>query len=124
MNEAVKVKWVSALRYGSYEQTGGALHKQDGGFCCLGVLCDIAVKDGVIPEPEVNPEGNYRYGGEEGYFGSSLVLPRKVREWAGLEENPWVEYTLDGVETNGPISNLNDDGGDFPYVASVIEDQL
>ena len=58
--------WLNALRSGEYKQARGCLHDEDsyvddngddvyndeddksfvGGFCCLGVLCDLAVKDG------------------------------------------------------------------------------
>lgn len=51
----VYTKWLAALRSGKYKQTQDALRGkalrgkgQHGavGFCCLGVLCDLAVKDG------------------------------------------------------------------------------
>jgi hypothetical protein len=57
--EQVFKKWVKELRSGKYEQAQGCLRDADyefegddvrvtkvHGFCCLGVLCDIAVKDG------------------------------------------------------------------------------
>jgi hypothetical protein len=33
--------WTAALRSGKYEQADGQLGSTYGGFCCLGVLCDI-----------------------------------------------------------------------------------
>jgi len=55
--EQVYKKWLKALRSGKYQQAQGCLREveQDDwtdevlavkGFCCLGVLQDIAVKDG------------------------------------------------------------------------------
>ena len=44
MNKEIKAEWVKALRSGEYKQGGGALHRGDH-FCCLGVLCDIAIDD-------------------------------------------------------------------------------
>jgi hypothetical protein len=41
--------WIAALRSGEYTQTTGKLkrtHTGYEGFCCLGVLCDLARKDG------------------------------------------------------------------------------
>lgn len=41
--------WLAALRSGEYTQTVGKLrrtHTGYEGFCCLGVLCDLARKDG------------------------------------------------------------------------------
>jgi hypothetical protein len=43
MDKEVKPKWVAALRDGSHQQTTGKLRTTDGaGFCCLGVLVDVA----------------------------------------------------------------------------------
>lgn len=85
MNPKVKALWVEALRSGEYTQSFGALRK-DGtggspkGFCCLGVLCDLAVKAGVIPEPihQGDEDDTYRYGDNEG------TPPRQVLEWAEM----------------------------------------
>ena len=126
MNEVVKNKWVSALRSGEYAQTQSKL-RDDRGFCCLGVLCDLAVKDGIIPQPTADPDGmgDYIYGQNETDFGSGLVLPEKVAEWANLpSENPWVDWYDEGVEKNGPISNPNDEGVPFSKIADIIEKQL
>ena len=40
MRKDVADMWVSALRSGEYAQTTQFLRK-GGGFCCLGVLCDL-----------------------------------------------------------------------------------
>jgi hypothetical protein len=45
MNKEIADKWIEALRSGEYEQ--GIASLQSGGrFCCLGVLCDLAIKEG------------------------------------------------------------------------------
>ena len=44
MNPEVKKKWTSALRNGEYTQARNAL-TTDGSFCCLGVLCDLYIKE-------------------------------------------------------------------------------
>lgn len=41
MDKKLKTKWVKALRSGKYRQTNGVL-KDKAGFCCLGVLRDVA----------------------------------------------------------------------------------
>lgn len=53
MDEAVKNAWTTALRSGEYVQGKGTLRRthQDGSeasYCCLGVLCDLAVQ-GAFP---------------------------------------------------------------------------
>lgn len=40
-------KWVAALRSDEYKQGTGRL-RGVAGFCCLGVACDLAVKEGII----------------------------------------------------------------------------
>jgi hypothetical protein len=42
MDKELKEKWVAALRSGDYPQTNGEL-KNCEGFCCLGVLVDVAL---------------------------------------------------------------------------------
>lgn len=44
MNPEVKQKWIDALRSGEYEQTKHHL-KTDNGYCCLGVLTDLYIKE-------------------------------------------------------------------------------
>jgi hypothetical protein len=43
--DAWREAWVQALESDEYQQTKGCL-KDSIGFCCLGVLCDLAVKAG------------------------------------------------------------------------------
>ncbi len=46
MNEALKKRWVSALKSGRYKQRDGALCNADNGerqYCCLGVLKEVAL---------------------------------------------------------------------------------
>lgn len=45
-DKELKRKWVAALRCGLYKQVTGVLQDGVGGYCCLGVLCDI--EDGVV----------------------------------------------------------------------------
>jgi hypothetical protein len=147
VKDEVKAKWVAALRSGKYDQTKGYLRrtkpsKMSGdapGFCCLGVLCDIAVKEGVIPEPEFDGGSVAIYGvrDEDTYRGSSEVsLPDAVVQWAGLDEgDPQLPATIDpdrldqiddfGDPVMVALSDLNDDWDyDFNKIADGIEAHL
>ncbi len=43
MKQSLIDLWTEALTDGSHEQATGTLRDgQDGGYCCIGVLCDIA----------------------------------------------------------------------------------
>lgn len=121
LDPAVKADWVSALRSGEYSQGHGALQK-GGGFCCLGVLCDLAVKAGVeltignacgCGDDDCSP--GVTYNNNESY------PPTPVLDWAGMSSmDPIVKY---GGETR-TLSALNDEGRSFEEIANLIEEQL
>jgi hypothetical protein len=133
MNKAVKTEWVAELRDETAQQTTGVLSNAEGD-CCLGVLCKLAVKAGVIPEPEwVDDEDLGRvleYGDAEGK--SIIDLPPTVRDWAELPVS--VKVPFDG-EDEVEITIINDGGGrtfdkvgykqieaqPFPVIADIIE---
>ena len=129
MNREARDLWVAALRdTDTYPQTKGALHNEDG-YCCLGVLCEVAIKAGVdltVTHGENEPGLSY-------YDGEAEHLPDAVVAWAGLDtNNPVVlvededEAVDDGVvQYERELVMLNDDFvWDFPSIADVIEAQL
>ena len=130
--------WTAALRSGEYEQAKGYL-KSDDGYCCLGVACEVAVKNGL--DIETDPESGYKSKtsfSKEDYWENSC-LPREVMEWYGLDKtNPTVVYEVtedevdeetgevfEGDELSTELSELNDSFGyDFNQLADLIDDQL
>lgn len=119
MNADVKALWTARLRSGQDEQTKGAL-KDNTGSCCLGVLSDIAVEQGVIPEPiRYSPDGDWHYGADE----DTGHLPIEVQEWAGLPASPKVP--LNGGPAESHLTDLNDGGSwTFPQLADLIDKEL
>jgi hypothetical protein len=104
-------KWVRALRSGKYKQTESYLQNEKG-FCCLGVLCELAVKKGVI-SPAKKTGDFYTYAKK------ADILPIKVRKWAGLKQNDGYFKGEDGPTT---LTMLNDhQGKTFKEIADVIE---
>src|SRR5690348_17476896 len=106
MDPQIKAEWVAALRSGEYRQGSGTLRSDQDEFCCLGVLCDLAVKAGVpgiTVEERHSQVSNtllgYAYGGPEipdvkGSTTSYAYLPAAVMAWAGLDsENPHLRIT-------------------------------
>lgn len=115
----VREKWVKALRSGDYPQTRSTL-RDDIGFCCLGVLCDIAMKEGIIPKTELR---RYRYTDGKTYvmYGNvgemnSSYLPYSVAQWAGLCNNNGAFGA-----NNTSLARLNDEGKTFKEISDVIE---
>lgn len=143
MDTAIKTKWLAALRSGEYKQARGSLEEvvEDGScFCCLGVLCDLAVKEGIVTRAENNLghqiEGVYASVVDPEDV-STAVLPRAVRDWAGLnEENPQVEITpeiaakidnplLYPVGDHSSLAEVNDETSiGFEGIALLIEASL
>lgn len=119
MKQDVKEKWVAALRSGEYQQTQSELKDLRGGFCCLGVLCDLYLNEKGL-KWEHDREGHNVVDGEYG------LLPPSVSEWAGLDNNPQVLYaTKSEREQWWSLSTINDVfDGEFPLIADLIEAQL
>lgn len=116
MKKKIKDQWLEALRSGDYEQGEEYLHYDDK-FCCLGVLCDIYIKE--------NPESEDWDGdAEPTFYGNAYTLPQEVLSWSGLEhENPKVPH-LDKLDTIS-LSHLNDDYHlSFEKIADLIEKHL
>jgi hypothetical protein len=140
MKDDVKTRWVAALRSGEYRQGNGqlkqthpdrsTLDKIEYTHCCLGVLCEIAVEDGVI-----GPDEAHTYSSAvRSFVGQTLFLPEQVVDWAGLtSDNPDVEITEDEYDEEAgedlpltkrlALAELNDDHKSFAYLADLIDAQ-
>lgn len=83
MKKTIKKLWIKALRSGKYKQASGHLRK-NGGFCCLGVLCDLykqTTGNGKwLPRDSVCRTSAFQIGS----FTSHAALPEDVMDWAEL----------------------------------------
>lgn len=127
---ANRARWVEALRSGEYKQVKGALRgvNRDGdpvGYCCLGVACELASKEGVVERREnaYGSPGDLFYGDSE-----STALPHPVRRWLGIgidgDLKEEVRYeSAPGIEDHTQtLIGLNDSVGyTFEQIADVIE---
>lgn len=132
MNKDVKQLWVTALRSGDYTQGRRTLRYEDADgnnrWCCLGVLCDLAVKAGIIGEPTrivkgLPPDardcdGPWEFLDDYDYDGYRSDLPKRVQEWAGLEEAVPTLRGSTAIELNDHLSMP------FPEIADRIEESL
>lgn len=109
MNKDAQSKWVAALRSGKYEQ-GVSRLKTGTTFCCLGVLCDLYLKE------------HSKFWGSDGAYEGDPDLPEKVVTWAGLaDRDPSVIF--EGL--NDRLTTLNDRHQlSFRKIADLIEAQL
>lgn len=118
MNPKIKDEWVKALRSGEYEQGTSQLKYSDSAgdrYCCLGVLADLAIREGVPVNEEVHAEDRVASTYYDGCF---ALLPSSVMDWAGLDE----------VDDDSPMPTLVDmndkNGRTFSEIADYIEEHV
>lgn len=120
MNEA-EAKLVAALRSGKYTQTKGRL-RDDKGYCCLGVACDVLGKGEWIAKDfryvyRVSPDDS-----------SHVVLPTAIQNMLGwTANNGRVRKAYEkGNSEDEPdyltsLAEFNDEGVTFEEIADIIE---
>lgn len=123
MNPEIKERWATRLESGDIKQTRGVLGRPNGNRCCLGVLCDIAVEDGIIAEPEetVHDDGKLCLS----FADSETDLPLEVMEWAELDSSdPDYGKLVPGGKHPGrmiTLAHLNDTSKyNFKKIAQVV----
>lgn len=123
MNKIIKTKWVKALRSGKYKQGKGAL-KKNGNFCCLGVLCDLYIKEyktAKWEEKEFPINKRIAFLHPRLNIEEDAVLPMVVSKWAGLRNNT----SPSNIKTSkGDLTDLNDTSTSFKRIATIIEKEL
>jgi len=103
--------WVKALRSGEYQQGHFGLLTDDGGYCCLGVACDLFDKAGVNPDMKWERKDGVNY-----FVDRAGRPPKEVMEWLGLRDRA-------GAYDTGSLAALNDNGAVFSQIADVIESE-
>lgn len=134
MKSEIKPLWVAALLSDEYKQGKRVLHnKSQNTYCCLGVLCDLAVKAGVEIEVDssslvVDPNAiggdiDNRLEDVAVYDGSYTTLPYSVQQWAGVTEVGDIRAPDSDYPTTA-LTILNDQGKSFVEIAALIEEAL
>ena len=105
----IKKRWVKALRSGEYDQTKSVL-RDDMGFCCLGVLCDVVKNDEKFKGDAVWSMGGFKVGGRI----ATKELPNEVCEYCEIDE-------IGGIPDSNCLAEINDLGSSFEEIADIIE---
>jgi hypothetical protein len=122
----IKVRWREALESQKYPQSNGRL-KSVRGFCCLGVLGDLAVEDGVASWNENDLVVKNTNEVERAAFPLSLL------EWAfgtvscqtGFEAPGTTNFPYEaGVNARTCLTAQNDSGFTFPEISKLIEEHF
>jgi hypothetical protein len=108
MNTEIAKQWIEALRSDKFKQTDGCLTNSIGGYCCLGVLCELY---------------NRKYGTEFDEFGQLFdegeILPKEVKDWAGMNTSDGSGFKDTGIYS---LADLNDRGTSFKEISDIIEE--
>lgn len=117
---------IAALRSGEYERGHGRLHRVANGrstWCCLGVLSDVAQKNGCPVTRRITADFGQ---GENEVFGEYLdeYLSPQVMEWYGFTDRDPELRDMDDDPVRA--SGLNDDveldvEPGFGYIADAFE---
>jgi hypothetical protein len=115
----IKAEWVKRLRSGTINQTKYYLGLESGSRCCLGVLCDIAVDEGIIEKPIITIGLGKVQAGCLEYSGTRGSLPNEVCNWAGVSKDG------DISQMHCSLQYLNDSTNkSFSEIADIIEQYL
>lgn len=104
MKKKIMQQWVAALRSGEFKQGKYRLESDDN-YCCLGVLCVLAMNKGVC---------DYSLGGQ--YDGATHGPPDSVKAWSGLGSD-FGRYKPEEPS----LVHLNDSETPFSKIADIIE---
>lgn len=131
MNQEIKEQWVNALTNGEYHQGTSELKTIKDEFCCLGVLCDLAVKAGVAKWEYLSGSGwllipanvTMEEAKDVGQVGTA-TLPEFITRWADMdrrEHNPTVLHGGNSIA----LTQAND-GLELPFttIAELIQESL
>ena len=112
MKKEIKAKWIKALLSGKYKQGREVLRRKNNTFCCLGVLCDLYIKE-IGGEWKMGKDGiSYCI------MQNDTGLPSKIQRWAGINSTEG-SYDSDNDKT---LADDNDSGGKgFKTIAKIIE---
>ncbi len=111
MFKHIKDLWVAALRSGQYAQTTGTL-KDDKGYCCLGVLCDLYQRE--------TGKGEWTSFGFQTAIGcaSQVVPPKEVLVWSGLQTE------AGEIGDDQCLAGDNDNGKTFQEISNTIDSEV
>jgi hypothetical protein len=119
LNTEIADKWIIALESGEYTQGVGAL-KENNKYCCLGVLCELAVKEGIIQPPTLDMDDTYQYGSHQTW--STETLPDEVIEWAQMNSNEGIIGSYVQGDEYYSLMQMNDNGCSFNQITEKIRE--
>lgn len=117
---------VNGLRSGRFPQISAQLGIAEdtvafevGGFCCLGVACEVAIENGLEISKTINADGVISYDG------SAEILPESVKAWYGFDDtNPKlceIKYSTGEINEIDATEANDEKSWDFQQIALAFE---
>lgn len=115
MTPELKQRWVDALRSGDYQQ-GQSYLANNGSYCCLGVLCEVAEFERVKKRGYLHIIYRNSDGKE-----STIGMLKHLTEVVGMSKRVQaiLYHMNDGIEMND--FQIPPEGLKFPDIAAWIE---
>lgn len=109
--------WIKALRSGEYKQGfDGFLRDIDDRYCCLGVACEIAAQNNIIPKAVKKRKYCYKYGIQTAF------IPEEVQKYYGFTSASGYYDGIDGTPNQNTLTRDNDIHHlNFFEIADLIE---
>jgi hypothetical protein len=116
----IKERWLKALP--NYPRTKGRL-RDPKGFCCLAVLGDLAVADGLATW-ELS-DGKYSLVVPSEYTAESYLFPGCLLEWAledssGLNKKAVYDFDYESSMLGSTLANDNDSNQTIEEISETI----
>ena len=126
MKKDIADAWIATLRSDLYVQGRDVLaNVERTQHCCLGVLCEIAIENGVAIEVDTSEAAGQRMEHDvvcTQYDGESYRLPNVVKEWADMMFDDGRLFDEDTEDLpSDSLADLNDSGSSFKEIADHIE---
>jgi len=117
----IKERWLEALRSGKYKQTTGYL-RDDDGFCCLGVLCDVVKNDKAVKVKWAERADRWVATTDYTFDGNRDELPFSVATHVFADSNHNVDALV--IRNDGSWNERRDKDmkkQSFKQIANIIE---
>lgn len=118
MKKEIKDRWITALLSGDYLQGTSFLHRNVKGqefYCCLGVLSDLAFKDGLVAR-SLSEDTWYYITQTDPSDMSRSGLVDSIIKWSGLYEKDQGH-----IKIIDDLIHLNDVGLSFQTIVEYIQ---
>ena len=126
MPQAVKERWINALRSGKYKQGQGSLLDEAGGYCCLGVL--VKELEGELHKLKDGDDVRYERMPSMEFLAKHGIEPSRHVTFLDFDDVKYADpicFEIVTDDMDATLPKLNDDWHyNFVEISNIIEDQV